>query len=868
MRLLFFLVSKNWASSHLRLLLTWLGVALGVAVVTGIHILDHNTILSQLEKRRYAYGKVDFELRPRRPGFELEVALQQLRSNPDVSSVGLLVRAPVLMKPAGKQRGAAPEIRTFMYGLSPLAQNPFGHFRLASGKAPSDLETENRVLLSQTLAEALGLSLGDHFSARALPLAIQTACVKGQRIPVERTEKPSDVPHAQLIVAGILEPVRLGRQHAGFVAIASFSLADLLGRHPRPVIQVDRAEGADPDRLTQAFRADYVVETERSALIGEDADERAFRNGVKVLGALALVLGMFVIFHTLSHSLAERIRRLGILRSLGATQGQVSRVFLLDSLLLSLFGAFGGLFGGIAVALALEGLGLTTLGFGKTIGRFELPWGDMLFIALLGIGFTMLGAAFPLFKIRKLRPMRILYARDLAPPVDLMRGVHVFLLLILVLALPISYLALTPLLESSGRGTVIVLIQVVAVIALAFALLLLTPRLVPLIGSLPLLLFRRSQALACFLVRKQLLRSPGRIGTSVCGLTLVALAMLGLRSLTSSLKGEIRAFSEAALRQRLFLRADDAELLDQKMWEEIRALPAVDAALPLLSLHRSGMLLVGTDGASLMARGAVFEKEPDLARRFQTSRGLVLSRRMASLRKVSVGSNLPLLVGSHVETYEILAISDHDGFFPDERAFALIDLHWMKQDFCQETGVVRDMSLRLASGESPRQAEMALRGLGHAFSWIQSGDKIEDFYLADVDRDFFFFDVLLYLLLVLAAVGQINLITLYTLAREREIGVLRALGLTRPDFIRVLLLEALVLGFLATLLTLVIGVPLSVILVHGLRQVSGLDLPLVFPMGAALGVSLLIFVVALLSSLLPALRAAGLPPARAVRAPE
>ncbi len=863
MRLLFFLVSKNWASSHLRLVLTWLGVALGVAVVMGIHILDHNTILSQLERRRWAYGEVDFELRPKNTQIQLDAALAELRKNPDLASVGLLNRASIRMK-----NEAGTVARAFFYGLSPLARNPFGHYRVARGKAPSDLETENRVLLPDTLAEALGLAIGDRFIAEALPLEVLGACVDGRLVSPDRKEKAEDLPRAELVLSGILEPVRLARQHAGLVVIGSFGLANHLGRHPRPVVQVDRAEGVDPDRLAASFREDYVVETERSALIGEDADERAFRNGVKVLGALALVLGMFVIFHTLSHSLAERIRRLGILRSLGATQSQVSQVFLLDSFLLAVFGAVGGLFGGIGMALALEGLGLTTLGFGKTIGSFELPWGDMIVIALLGVGFTMMGAAFPLFKIRNLSPTRILHARDLAPPVDLMRGVHVFLLVLLVLAVPVTYLALTPLLESSGQGAVMILVQVVGIIALAFALLLLTPRLVPVLGSFPLALFRRSQALGCFLVRKQLLRSPGRIGTSVCGLTLVALAMLGLRSLTASLKGEIHGFSQEALAERLFVRADSSELLPRQAWQRIQDLPEVETVLPLLALHNSDLLMVGTESLPLAAKGGVFEGAPDLARRFSKERTLVLSRRLASLRKASVGDRLPILVGSRVEQYEVLAVSDRDGFFPDERAFALIDLRWMKQDFCQEPNIVRDMSLRLAKGSSYRDAERSIRKLGYPLSWVQSGQNIESFYLKDVDRDFFFFDVLLYLLLVLAGVGQVNLITLFTLAREREIGVLRALGLTRQDFVKVLLLESLVLGFLATLLTLVIGLPLSYILVHGLREVSGLSVPFVFPMAEAMAVSLLIFVVALLASLLPALRVAGLPPARAVRAPE
>ena len=67
MRMTFFVVWKSWGSNKIRTLLTILGVALGIAVVTAIHVLDHNTIHSRLQQRIADYGRVDLELLPKDP---------------------------------------------------------------------------------------------------------------------------------------------------------------------------------------------------------------------------------------------------------------------------------------------------------------------------------------------------------------------------------------------------------------------------------------------------------------------------------------------------------------------------------------------------------------------------------------------------------------------------------------------------------------------------------------------------------------------------------------------------------------------------------------------------------------------------------
>lgn len=856
MRLLFFLAWKSWASSPLRVCLSLLGVGLGVAIVTAIHVVDHNTILSQIERTRWDYGRVDFELRPLGSDVDLEARLDELARRDEIADVGIFANAPVQLR-VGEARQLVS-----LDGQTPVGGERFGHWRVARGEDLGELDEAGRVLVSPTLADALSLEIGSQIELRALPRASVARCVGGER--AQRGGDTSEtVKSRTLVVQGILEPFRLARRDGGLVVIGRLDLVRELANYFQPVFQVRRAAGADPDALATSFRDGWSRVKERAAMFGENADEAAFRNGVKILGCLALVLGMFVIFHTLAHSLAEKVRSVGILRALGATQVQVTSVFLIDAFVLACLGTALGLLGGIGLAKILAEQKITTLGLGKAMTTFELPLQSLVAISMLGIVVTMLGAAFPLAKLRNMSPRRILYVRDLAPPADLMRGVNVFLLVLLVGALPLAYLAMTPLLSDAGRGAGFVLLQVVAIVAVFFAILLLSPRLVRRCSALPLRLARSFAPLGSWLVERQLVRAPGRIATSVCGITLVGLAITGLGGLTTALVAEVDAFAEVALQDRIFLKTKDA--LPEARWAEIDAVDGVEAVLPLSAVVAMPFRCIGTEVAALTARGDVLEGQGELVQRMQKTRGIVVSKRLARLRDLRVGSKIPVRTDAGGVVYEVVAVSDESGFYPDERAWALCDRRHLRHDFCLETKKANRFAVRVRPGVDHASVIQELRQVVPTLAWIKSGDDVRTAHRADVGRDFRFFDILLCLLLVFAGVGQLNLLTLSTIARSREIGVLRALGMTRSDWLVTLLVEAFVVGFLTALMTVAAGIALLFVLLHGVSIVSGLEVPIVVPWAVLAGVVGLGFVVSFAAALVPSMRATAIAPAKALR---
>ena len=120
----------------------------------------------------------------------------------------------------------------------------------------------------------------------------------------------------------------VGRAATGNVVVLDYDAALTLFRG----VDVDarvwakKDPGVDLERLRRSLSTTYSYALNRGVVIGQAADERAFRTGVRMLGLLALVLGLYVIFHTLSMSLKERVLEVGTLHALGSTRRQIARV--------------------------------------------------------------------------------------------------------------------------------------------------------------------------------------------------------------------------------------------------------------------------------------------------------------------------------------------------------------------------------------------------------------------------------------------------------------------------------------------------------------------------------------------------------------
>ncbi|MFM1871430.1 MAG: hypothetical protein RL398_852, partial [Planctomycetota bacterium] len=671
-------------------------------------------------------------------------------------------------------------------------------------------------------------------------------------------------------VVGILSADRLGRRAEGQMLVCGVELARKLLPRGGDVYHVLRQPGADLDRLRRDLQNSYTVADMRAALIGEGADERAFRNGLKVLGGLALLLGMYVVFQTLSHALVARVRQLGLLRCLGAGSGAITRIFLADSLAVGVLGSSVGVGLGLLLALLLRHFRVSSLGVGKEWTTFEVPWFPVGWTAGLGVLFTLAGAMFPLVRARQVPAMHILRARGVAPGkgdgIDLLRGVNLWMFGLLVFALPLAYLAMTPLAAEEGAETRMVLVQLAALLGVFGSVLLLAPWLVAWFGRVLLLPVRALAPLAGWLVDKTLQRNPGRVAAAVCGLSAVLLALLGLKALTGALRAEVDQFAVAALQDRLYLRVGMSEPGKAR---ELANVPGVIGVDLCEGEERSGgFVLRGMDVTSLAGDGGALEGRPELVRRYadERIRSLVVSRRLAKARGWKLGDFVPMLDRNGIPvTYTVLFVDDANGFDGDERAYAVASPQWLKRDFCIADACVEIVALRLDPSADPTAVTAAARALLGHVATSKTGEFLRGYFLRDVGRDFFLFDLLLLLMLALAGVGLLNGMTIAALGRIRELGVLRALGLSRRSLGGSFLLEGAIVAAMASLLAIGLSVPMSYVLVLGMNQVAALDAPVTLPWDWFVAAPALALVTGVAAAVLPARRAMRQSPSESVR---
>jgi len=866
MSLTSFIVSRNWASSLLRILLTLVGIALGVAIVVAIYVMDHNTIQSRLMAQDPQRGWVDLEVHPivtTRPAAEVRA---DLRGRGGVSD------AAVWREARGIAKGKDKPLPLSVFGLAPLPANAFAHYVVNRGRdlGVEDIPFESAgVLLGAEAAHVLGVELGDTMTLSEPRLAKRVECKDGKLVPIEVPEGRAPF-STKVTVVGVLEHQKLGKREGGLVAVVPLALAEKLRPVGGNLYHVLRQEGADLDRLRQDLNADYSVVDARGAMIGEGADERAFRNGLKILGGLALLLGMFVVFQTLSHSLIARVRQLGLLRCLGTGTGAITRIFLLDALMLGLVGSVIGIGLGLLLALWLQSERVSSLGLGKEWSTFDIPWFPVLWTGGLGVLFTLAGAMFPLMRARQIPALDILRARGLAPGnddgVDLMRGVHLWMFGLLVLALPAAYLAMTPLAVEEGHETRTVLLELAGMLGLFGGVLLLAPGLTAMLGRAMLLPFRAFSPMATWLVDKVLKRSSGRVSAAVCGLSAVLLATLGLKSLTWSLRAEVRQFGDAALTNVMFLGTEPTTLANAQKLAEVEGIRQVDAFEG--EVRSGGFLLRGLSVASAGGYHGPLEGRQTALHRYanQRDRTVIVSTRLAKSRDWREGSLLALRDknGTPV-SYEVLLVSDNAGFDSDERAFAITSPYWLRKDFCIGDLCVELITLRLNKNHDIKRIRAAARATLPDLRRNKTGRDIEAYLLRDVGRDFRLFDMLLFLMLCLAGVGLLNGMTIAALGRSRELGVLRALGIKRSALGASFLIEGAVVAALASVLSLGLCYPLAKVLVLGLNAVARLDAPLAIPWRWFIYVPVGAFGTAVVAAIVPAWRALKQSPSESVR---
>jgi putative ABC transport system permease protein len=819
---------RSLAARPGRSLLTVFGIAIGVGVLVAALAIDAGLDASIDRTVAGLVGRADLRV----AAFtEAGLSGTTLSAIDRVSGVALtapaIERRSYLEPAAGRPASTEP---VTVLGIAPASESRVRDLSLARG-APLESLSEPVALITERLAASDGLDVGSQ-----LTILGAGAPVTARVVGVLPGDGPIPGSSGRTVVLPLLTAARLnvpyapdpgstgspddgsgsvGGGQATDTQVAATPAADTLSTVTGLTrIDVVLAAGADPEAVTRTLeqaltREPYVLSTPDTVATSLRASTADVRATMAMLAAIALFAAAFLILNTLAMTVVERIRELGLLRAAGAGRSQLVRLVISQGLLLGAAGAAGGLLLGAALGQVVARL-LRTAGSVDLDGPVITP-GVVAAGLLAGLGITLVAALEPARRAAGVSPVTALRAR--ADPAATVRARTGWLVVVIgVVGL------LAALLLPIGSATDGGLARAAAVYAvLLFAVLVSPVLLAPLarLAGLPFgWLLRLEERLARAAIVRDRARAAATIGALVVGLAMVvalgAVATNARIAATSWLVQVVPGDEILTAIAPVPLEPDGVE-------REIAATDGVERVTPIASF---ALAFDGTRLDATAIRGADIEADGRLVfvagdRRtalaaIDQGGAAILSRSRAGQLGVGVGDVLAVTTADGLVELDVVGIVDRS--FPGQGGDSVL-VGWL--DAVDLFGVqgADAFAVRYRAGAEPA-ASGAVDDLAREIALTPAPITRVEGALGDaLDRLFGLLDLLALAAVVVAALGIVNTLSMDTLERVRELGMLRAVGMSRRQVWRSVLVEAGILGAIGGLVGSAAGVGIGWLLV-------------------------------------------------------
>jgi putative ABC transport system permease protein len=848
---------RGLAGRKFRAILTAIAIVLGVAMMSGAYVLtdtidkafDTIFVESYAGTDAVVTGKdagISFEGESSQAPPVPEETLERVRSIDGVAVAAGSVQdfQAKLLRPDGEaiETGGAP---AFAFGLETDPQyDRFNPLNLVEGRWPSG---DGEVAVDEGVAEDEDLKLGDRVGVAAVG------------------------PAQQFDVVGIAKYGDLSSIGGATFAILDVPTAQkLLDKEGQlDSVQVAAEDGVTPEELTRRIQAELGSDvTVRTGVEQADEESGEIATFTKIIryfllsfAGIALFVGAFVIFNTLSITVAQRTRELATLRTLGASRRQVLTSVIVEAFVIGLGASIIGLFSGLGLAVGLNELF-------KAL-NLDLPQTQTVFATrtivvslLVGTLVTVFAGLFPALRATRVPPIAAVREGAVLPRGRLARFTPYIAGVIVVLA--VAALSYGTLADDIATGDRFALLGI-GVLALFIGVAMLSSRLVVPLAKVVGVPARRIGGVAGQLAEGNTQRNPGRTAATAAALmigialvTFVAVLAQGLRvSNSDAIERQIQAdlivtsedgYSEftAAVGDAVEnargvetisnVRQDIAEI-DGNAGNLTGLDPRIDDVYDFRWVQGSDELLasLGNDGA-------------------------VLPDNVAEDKNLGVGDTVSVLsTDNRNDEFVVRGIYDGSPFYPllgsaSVSQAAFDDLYNRPRNRFTLLNVPGD------PGAAKAGVERVLEGFPD--TRIQTRQE----WIDKEDREIQQFLLLLYVLLALSVIislfGMVNTLVLSVFERTRELGMLRAVGMTRRQVRRMIRHESVITALIGAALGLPLGILLALLVTRALSQY---DLQFAIPAGSLIVFVVVAIIAGLLAAILPARRAARLHVLEALR---
>jgi putative ABC transport system permease protein len=833
-----------------------LGIALGVAMVVAIDLANSAASRAFDLSTDAVAGRATHQIVAGPAGLD-ETVYTRLRVDGGIENAAPIV-TDYMRSP---QLGNRP-IR--LLGVDPFAEAPFRSY-LISGEAGSQdrqpasgvpvgglaafLTRPGALFVSDALASEYGLRVGDRI----------TVTVAGRTGPAS--------------IAGLLHPGdRLTQRALDGMVLADIATAqELTGRQGR-LDYIDLILPADEalrSRIAGLLPGDAHIVTTRARAGAVAQMTTAFRTNLTALSLLALVVGMFLIYNSMTFSVLQRRSLFGTLRCLGVTRSEVGWLVISEAALVGIAGALLGV--GLGVLLGQGAVRLVTqtindLYFVVTVRGVAVEPASLTRGAVLGLLATMASAALPAWEAAMVPPRLALTRSGLedkarrAVPLTVLGGIAALVFGGSLLAIPTRNLPV------SFAG--------VFFVTIGFALLAPAVTLISLRGARPFL--SHGFGVLGRMAPRSVTSALSRTAVAIAALMVAVSVTIGVGLMVSSFRSTVVTWLGQTLWGDVYISVPSLTStrssvpLEPQIVQTARSWPGVVRADVLRSVTASSP-------QGEIAISAVSDREFPIHRLFVSADG-GLPGVTAAVMTGAVLASEPLAnrLGLPAHGAHITLFTDHGphefpiaGVYRDYSssqgtimmALDLYRSYWDDYDLSA-------IALQLAPGVD---TDALVQALSDRLSSIQGVEvqpnrALRAEALNVFDRAFAITGALQLLAAVVAFIGVLSALLSLQLERGREFGVLRAVGLTVQQVYGLVLLETGLMGAVAGFLAMPTGLALALILVYIINRRSfGWTLQFQIGPGVFLQALALAVAAALLAGVYPALRAGRILAAEALR---
>ncbi|MFH8800625.1 ABC transporter permease [Streptomyces sp. NPDC017936] len=629
-------------------------------------------------------------------------------------------------------------------------------------------------------------------------------------------------------------------------------------------VNVTAAAGVTDAQLKKNVVAEvggaYKVQTAKETADANRKNVGDFLNVMKyaMLGfaGIAFLVGIFLIINTFSMLVAQRTREIGLMRAIGSSRKQVNRSVLAEALLLGVVGSVLGVGAGVGIAVGLMKL-MGMAGMNLSTDDLTVTWTTPVIGLVLGVVVTVLAAYLPARRAGKVSPMAAL--RDAGAPADARAGwIRAVLGLVLTGAGTYGlYLAATADTAKDGSlwlglGIVLTLIGFVVIGPL------LAGGVVRVLGALLLRMFGPVGRMA----ERNALRNPRRTGATgaalMIGLALVACLSVVGSSMVASATDQL----DKSVGTDFIIQSDTGQLVTPQAVQAVKSTPGLERVTEYKILDADLTTPDGTTSKKETINAADPTYATDL--RTETVAGNLADAYRPDSMSVFEGfaEDHGITVGSKVEvafrdgakaSLTVRAITSDDVVIDKGAMYASITTvaRYVPADKMPLDQLV------FASAEDGRQdaAYKALKSALHDYPQYTVRDQT-DYKEALKDQVGQLLNMiygLLALAIIVAVLGVVNTLALSVVERTREIGLMRAIGLSRRQLRRMIRMESVVIALFGALLGLGLGMGWGAT-AQKLLALEGLTV-LEIPWPTITGVFIGSAFVGLFAALVPAFRA-------------